>query len=154
LTTSLSLTADELVTLLSRETIAVLATTRADGTPHAVPIWTTLLGETVYVGTGDRSAKARHLRANPSFCRVVGLGPFGPSALLEGSAVEIEDETVRERVYAAVAVRYYGSSAHPSYRNIARRRTEDRGGVIFRLDVKRVTSWDYTKMSASDWILP
>jgi PPOX class probable F420-dependent enzyme len=154
MTTSLSLTADELVTLLSRETIAVLATTRGDGTPHAVPIWTTLLGETIYVGTGNRSAKARHLRANPIFCLVVGLGPFGPSALLEGDAVEIGDETVRERVYAAVAVRYYGSSAHPSYRNIARRRTEDGGGVIFRLDVERVTSWDYAKMSASDWILP
>ena len=152
--TSLALTPNEIMKLVSRETVAVLATTRADGTPHAVPIWTTILGDTIYIGTGERSAKARHLRARPRYCLVVGLGPFGPSALLEGTAAEIHDETTREQVYGAVAVRYYGSSAHPSYRNIARRRTEDGGGVIFRLDVDRVTSWDYAKMPASESILP
>jgi PPOX class probable F420-dependent enzyme len=154
LVSSLALTADEIMKLLSRESVAVLATTRADGTPHAVPMWTTILGETIYIGTGERSAKARHLRDRPNCCLVVGLGPFGPSALLEGTAMEIDDEHVREQVYAAVAVRYYGSSAHPSYRNLARRRTEDGDGVIFRLDIDRVTSWDYAKMSESDSILP
>jgi PPOX class probable F420-dependent enzyme len=154
MTNSMSMTPDEVTKLLAQETVGVLATTRADGTPHAVPIWTTILGDTIYVGTGDRSAKARHLRARPQFCLVVGLGPFGPSALLEGTAVEVGDEDVREEVYATVAVRYYGSSSHPSYRNIARRRIEDGGGVVFRLDVDRVTSWDYSKMPEPDSILP
>jgi PPOX class probable F420-dependent enzyme len=152
--TSISLTDEEVIKLLAREKVGVLATTRANGTPHAVPIWTTLLGEAIYVGTGERSAKAQHLRARPQFSLVVGLGDFGPSALFEGTAFEILDEDVREQVYTAVAVRYYGSSAHPSYRNIARRRSEDGGGVVFRLDVDRVTSWDYSKMPVADSIVP
>ena len=49
---------------------AKLATVGADGRPHVVPIWFVLDGDTVVFTTGERSAKALHMRRNPrvAFC--------------------------------------------------------------------------------------
>src|ERR687884_1077228 len=44
---------------------AKVATIGADGRPHVVPIWFVLDGDTVVFTTGDRSAKALHMRRNP-----------------------------------------------------------------------------------------
>ena len=45
--------------------IATLATVRADGHPHAVPMWFIFDGDDVVITTGSGSAKARHLRHDP-----------------------------------------------------------------------------------------
>jgi PPOX class probable F420-dependent enzyme len=152
--TDISLSDDELWRLLSSEIIGVLATVNPDGRPHAVPIWTIPLGKELYVGTYRTSRKARNLARSPAFTLVVGLGPWGPSAVLSGVASEVKDRGLQNRLYELSAARYYGSTAHPSYINIERRRSEIGGGILFRLEIERVTSWSYEKLAADDWILP
>jgi PPOX class probable F420-dependent enzyme len=152
--TDISLSDPELRQLLASELIAVLATINPNGTPHAVPIWTIPLGSELYVGTYRTSRKARNLARSPAFTLVVGLDPWGPSAVLSGMAKEVTDDALRDRLYEVSAVRYYGSTMHPSYVNIARRRDEIGGGILFSLHVERVVSWSYEKLPPHEWILP
>jgi PPOX class probable F420-dependent enzyme len=42
-----------------------VATSGADGRLHVVPVWFVLDGDTVVFTTGDRSAKALHMRRDP-----------------------------------------------------------------------------------------
>jgi len=51
--------------LLDRSRTAVLATVRADGRPHAAPIWFDLDGDTLVFTTGESTMKARNMRRDP-----------------------------------------------------------------------------------------
>jgi hypothetical protein len=48
-----------------------LATTRADGRPHVVPIWFVLDGDTLVFVTGSTSVKGRNLQRDPRVCITV-----------------------------------------------------------------------------------
>lgn len=150
----ISLDGEELRRLLARETIGILATTNPDGSPHAVPVWPILIGEELFVETETVSRKARNLRARPSFAYVIGLGPWGPSAMLSGTAEEVRDEQVRAKVRELTGIRYYGTTAHPSFVTIERQYARRGGGSVFHLRVQRMVSWSYEKLPADEWILP
>ena len=150
----LSLSDDELRRLLASAAVGVIASANPDGTPHAAPVWPVLAGEDLYFETERLSRKARNLRARPSFCFVVGLGTWGPGAVLSGRAVEVTDEALRARVREATAVRYYGTVAHTGFRAIERQYERSGGSSVFRLDVERVRSWAYSKLPREEWILP
>lgn len=57
--------------LLAGTRTAVLATTSADGAPHAAPIWFLLDGDDVVFTTWHASAKGRNLHRDPRACLVV-----------------------------------------------------------------------------------
>lgn len=44
---------------------AKVATVRADGMPHVVPLWFVVDGDDLVLATGGGTAKVRHLRASP-----------------------------------------------------------------------------------------
>jgi PPOX class probable F420-dependent enzyme len=48
-----------------------LATTRADGRPHVVPIWFVLNGDTLVFTTGADTVKGRNLQRDPRVCITV-----------------------------------------------------------------------------------
>jgi len=48
-----------------------LATTRADGRPHVVPIWFVLDGDTLVFVTGSTSVKGRNMQRDPRVCITV-----------------------------------------------------------------------------------
>lgn len=48
-----------------------IATARADGSPHVVPIWFALDGDTVIFTTGEDSLKGRSLQRDPRVCLCV-----------------------------------------------------------------------------------
>jgi nitroimidazol reductase NimA-like FMN-containing flavoprotein (pyridoxamine 5'-phosphate oxidase superfamily) len=150
----ISLDQEELRRLLGRETIGVLASVNPDGTPHAAPIWPIVIGDDLYVETETVSRKARNLRARPAFSFVVGLETWGPSAVLMGRASEVEDEAVRRKIRELTAIRFYGTTAHPSFRTIERQYVKFGGASVFLLAVERVASWDYHKLPIEEWILP
>jgi PPOX class probable F420-dependent enzyme len=61
-------------TLLSESKIMVLATVRADGRPHAVPIWFVWHDERLYFGTDLDTTKVRNIERNPEVAAVVERG--------------------------------------------------------------------------------
>jgi nitroimidazol reductase NimA-like FMN-containing flavoprotein (pyridoxamine 5'-phosphate oxidase superfamily) len=150
----ISLDREELHRLMGRETIGVLASVNPDGTPHAAPIWPIAIGDELCVETETVSRKARNLRERPAFSFVIGLGTWGPSAVLMGRASEVEDESFRRKVRELTAIRYYGTMAHPSFRTIERQYVKFGGAAVFLLTVERVVSWDYEKLPTEEWILP
>lgn len=150
----ISLEPAELQRLLAASQLGVLASIGPDGSPHAVPIWPVLIGIDLFVETERISRKARNLRARPPFAFVVGLEPWGPSAVLLGRAVEVTHEDTRRSVREATAIRYYGTTAHPGFRTIERQYVDFGGSSVFRLDVERTISWDYRRLATEEWILP
>src|SRR5215210_965375 len=51
--------------MLDRPRTAVLATVRADGRPHAAPIWFDLDGDTLIFTTGESTLKGRNMLRDP-----------------------------------------------------------------------------------------
>ena len=66
-----------------------IATTSADGRPHAMPVWGVWLGGAVFFSTDRNSKKGRNLAANSSV--VVHLESGDEVAILEGMAIEVTD---------------------------------------------------------------
>jgi PPOX class probable F420-dependent enzyme len=105
--------------------LCTLATVRADGRPHAVPVGATLdLDERcAWVITNAGSVKARHL-AEPSpvaICQVDG----GQWATIEGTAVVRPDQASVARAVERYAARY-------------RQPRENPNRVAIRVEVERI----------------
>jgi hypothetical protein len=58
------------------------------------------------------------------------------------------------KVRELTGIRFYGTTAHPSFRSIERQYVEFVGASVFHLAVERVVSWDYEKLPTDEWILP
>ena len=73
--------------MLDRARTAVLATVRADGRPHAAPIWFDLDGDTLVFTTGESTMKGRNMRhdARVSLCVDEEEPPFH-FVVIEGAA--------------------------------------------------------------------
>jgi PPOX class probable F420-dependent enzyme len=67
-----TMTAEERHAFLMRGTpSAILATTRADGRPHAVPVWFALDGDDILMNVGEATAKCVHMKRDPRVTLVV-----------------------------------------------------------------------------------
>ncbi len=79
--------------LLEGARTAVLATVRADGRPHAAPIWFDLDGDRLIFMTGETTVKGRNMRRDPrvSLCIDDEDPPFH-FALIEGAAELVADD--------------------------------------------------------------
>ena len=73
--------------MLDRARTAVLATVRADGSPHTAPSWFDLDGDTLIFTTGESTVKGRNMRRDPriSFCIEEEESPFH-FVVIEGSS--------------------------------------------------------------------
>ena len=73
--------------MLARARTAVLATVRADGRPHAAPIWFDLEGDTLVFTTGESTMKGRNMRRDSrvSLCVDEEEPPFH-FVVIEGSS--------------------------------------------------------------------
>src|SRR4029453_15509323 len=84
-----------------------LATVRADGRPHVVPIWFVLDGDDLVFTTGEGSEKGRPLRRDPRV--VIGVGreePLYDYGVVEGIAT-VSDDLDELLVWATrIAARY------------------------------------------------
>jgi PPOX class probable F420-dependent enzyme len=77
-----------------------LTTTRADGRPHAMPVWGVWLDDGLWFGTGLESVKGRNLTRDPR--AVVHLESGDDVVILEGTAERAESDAA----YAAYAEKY------------------------------------------------
>jgi len=64
-----------------------ISTTRADGRPHAAPVWALWLDDAVWFSTGADSQKARNMARDPRI--VVHLESGDETVILEGEVQEV-----------------------------------------------------------------
>jgi PPOX class probable F420-dependent enzyme len=85
-----------------------VCTTRADGRPHAVPVWGLWLDGAFWFSTGRTSAKARNLARSPAV--VVHLESGDDTVILEGN---VEEATDALEEYAEAYEAKYGYRPDP-----------------------------------------
>jgi PPOX class probable F420-dependent enzyme len=102
--------------LLEGTRTGILATVRADGRPHAAPIWFTLDGDDVMFTTGAGTVKGRNLRrAGRALVVVDESTPPYDFVTVEGR-VEISEDLDEMRHWAtALGARYMGAEAAEAF---------------------------------------
>jgi hypothetical protein len=80
-----------------------IASVRADGRPHLVPVWFVWFQDKIYFGTESRSVKAQNLRANPHVA--VALEDGTHPVICEGTATSF-DPPWPEELLAAFMTKY------------------------------------------------
>ena len=115
-----------------------LATVRADGSPHVVPIWFVLDDDDSLVFTVDAaSVKAKALRRDPrvSVCVDDELPPFA-FVLVEGTAILLDDEPAKLRYATRIGGRYMGADRAEEFG----RRNAVPGELLVRLPPTRLVA--------------
>jgi PPOX class probable F420-dependent enzyme len=102
--------------LLSRARTATLATVRADGRPHVVPVWFDLDGDTIIFTMGEASVKAKNMRRDPrvSLCVDDEEPPFA-FVLIEGTAEMIAGASDLLYWTTRMGGRYMGAELAEAY---------------------------------------
>src|SRR5205085_12070675 len=85
--------------LLGRAMRYWLATARADGQPHLMPVWAVWWDGALWFSTGDRSVKGTNLAARPQCSVGAEVGPR--SVVLEGTAERLATPAEVVRGYDA-----------------------------------------------------
>jgi PPOX class probable F420-dependent enzyme len=120
---------------LDRARTASLATVRADGRPHVVPIWFDLDGGTFVFTTWETTVKARNMRrdARVSLCVNDEEPPFS-FVLVEGTAQMTADDPEHLHWATRIAGRYMGAELAETY---GRRNTVP-GELLVRVTPARI----------------
>ncbi len=115
---------------------ATLATVRADGRPHAAPVWIALDDDdTVVFMTGAGTVKGRNILADPrvALCVDDGRPPFA-FVIIEGVAEVSEDLDAMLDWAIRIGGRYMGEDRAEEYG----RRNAVRGELLVRVRAARV----------------
>ncbi len=124
---------DDQIAFFKAKTFGVLATTRADGSAHASPVWIDHDGSHVVVNTAAGRAKWKHLVRDPRACVVVS-NPENPYEYVEVSgSVELVTDGADAHI-DAMAKKYMGLDEYP-YRQAGEQR------VIVRVAPEKVTHY-------------
>ena len=102
--------------LLEGTRTAALATVRADGRPHVVPVWFTLDGDDLLFNTGEETVKGANLRRDARVALMVDdeEPPFA-FVSIEGD-VSLSDDLDTMRHWATrIAARYMGEDQADAY---------------------------------------
>jgi PPOX class probable F420-dependent enzyme len=125
--------------LTSGTRTAILATTRADGRPHAVPVCFVLDGDDVLFLTNQATAKGRDLQRDPRVTLVVDdeTPPFA-FVMIEGEARLSWAPDDIDRVAPGIAERYDGPDGVEEFVRFAH---EDLG-MLVRVKPTRIVALD------------
>jgi PPOX class probable F420-dependent enzyme len=98
---------------------AKLATCRADGRPHVVPVWFVLDGDDLLITTSKRSVTGRALLRDPrvAACIEDDRPPFA-FAMIEGRARTSDDAAAVMQAALRNAIRYVGPERATEYARI------------------------------------
>jgi len=131
----------EYVELVARQRTANVATAGADGTPHVVPVCHVLAEGRIYFGTGRKSTKVRHVRANPAAALTVDVYAEDWSLLkgvmIQGRAAVIE-RGPRFRKIRDLLYRKY-----PQYPRASA--LSERDSVMIEITPARVVAWGFER---------
>ena len=118
---------------------AIIATTRADGRPHAVPVWFVLDGDDILISTAENTVKGKDIRRDPRVT-VVADDAAPPYAFVkvDGVAEVIRDAEEIRRVGTEIGRRYLGDEGAAGFGEYASRP----GGVIVRVRPEHTVAVD------------
>jgi PPOX class probable F420-dependent enzyme len=124
--------------LLDRARTATLATMRADGRPHAAPVWFDLDGDTFVFTTAEGTVKGRNMRRDPrvSLCIDDEVPPFH-FVVIEGTAeLKAEDSDL---LHWAIRIggRYMGEDRAEEYG----RRNSVPGELLVRVTPNKILAY-------------
>src|SRR5919112_5549083 len=124
--------------MLARARTAVLATVRADGRPHAAPIWFDLEGDTLVFTTGESTVKGRNMRRDPrvSLCIDEEEPPFHFVVIEGNSELTAEDSDLLYRA-TRIEGRYMGADRADEYG----RRNAVEGELLVRVTPQRIVAY-------------
>jgi PPOX class probable F420-dependent enzyme len=123
--------------LLSRARTASLATVRADGRPHVVPVWFDLDGDTIIFTMGEASVKAKNMRRDPrvSLCVDDEEPPFA-FVMIEGAAEMAAGASDLLHWTTRIGGRYMGAELAEAYG----RRNAAPGELLVRVTPTRIVA--------------
>ena len=123
--------------LLSGNRTGKLATVRADGRPHVVPIWFTLRDDHVVFNTHESSVKATNMRREPRVAIAVDdQAPPYSFVTIEGIATLGEDDPQLVEIATEIGGRYMGVDRAEEYGA----RNGVPGELVVRVPMSRVLS--------------
>lgn len=95
--------------VLDGTSIAHLATSLPDGSPHVVPVWVGTHGDRIAFLTGPTSRKARNLQRDPRIALSIAPAdnPFVP-VIIRGRVVERLDGDPAWKIIDELATKYLG----------------------------------------------
>ncbi len=117
---------------------AKLATVRADGRPHVVPIWFVLDSDDLVFTTGVGSVKAHAMRRDPRVCLCVDdeRPPFA-YVMIDGAASLSEDMDELMHFATLIGGRYMGPDRAQEFG----RRNAVPGELLVRVAAAKLSAW-------------
>jgi hypothetical protein len=125
----------------------IIATTRPDGRPHALPVWCWWAAGRLYFITARSTQKARNLAHQP--WAVAHAGDGDDVLLVEGPVSRVTDAAEQRAVDAAYRAKYVDpvSGARASIH-------DNPADDLYRLDARRVVTWMYGTVAGwTEWRL-
>jgi len=130
----MSVVTPEVRATIEQPLIGYLATTSADGFPHAVPLWYMLDGDDIVITSERRAAKVANLLRDNRAALVIGGKPGeGPAYLLRGRA-SISDDVGHAWLSKMT---YHYEDAEEAAKDLAE--WTQTPFVVIRLTIERVT---------------
>lgn len=122
--------------LLERPRPAITAVVRADGRPHATPVWVDLDGEQIIFTTWHEGLKAKALRRDPRICLCMDDDnpPFA-FVTIEGVATIPEDLADLKHWARRIGGRYMGKDNADAYAE----RNGVAGELLVRVTIRSIT---------------
>ena len=116
-----------------------IATVRADGRPHVVPVWFVVEDEDVLFTTWHTSVKAQNLEREGRAAMSVDLQePPYAYLLVEGPVTVIDDPEESRRVATAAGARYMGTDRAEEFGN----RNGVSGELVVRMHIEHFVGAD------------
>jgi hypothetical protein len=123
----------------------IIASTRPEGRPHAMPVWFLWLDQRLYFMTPSTTQKARNLAREPWLVAHVGDGD--DVLMVEGPALRVTDASERDRTDAAYRDKYVDpvSGARASI-------FDNAANELYRVDPWRIVTWMYGTVAGwTEW---
>lgn len=116
---------------------AIVSTVRADGRPHAAPVWFVLDGDDLVFNTGADTVKGRNLARDPRATITVddSVAPYS-FVTMEGTVVLADNPPESLQWASAIGARYMGAEAGPRFG----RRNAVPGEYLVRFTPQRITA--------------
>src|SRR5258708_3678721 len=123
-----------------------IATVHPENRPHVMPVWGVWADDAFYFSTGRKSRKGRNLVAN-SACTITN-DDGQEAVILEGSAEEVKDAAVLERV-AGVYKKKYKMDPRSMSEPIFSVRPSTVFGFIEKTFPKSATRWRFSRQEST-----
>ncbi len=129
------LTPEQMAEFLERPLVAVMVTLRADGSPHAIPIWYEYADGEFLIFTSGRSQRVKNLERHNRAAITISTHDEPYMYVSAEGPVAVTSEGVAE-TGLSIARRYMGDNAQQFLADVY-----DEHSVILRLTPERVLTW-------------